>query len=403
MATKIYAAPGNPGTAREGENVDLSADDLEGLVDFAKRNSIDLTVVGPEAPLVAGIVDRFQEAGLRIFGPTAASARLEGSKDFAKKFMAEFGIPTAGSETFDSLAPALAYVERKGAPIVIKADGLAAGKGVTVARDPDAAAIALRGCFEDRVFGQAGARVVIEDCLEGEEASVLAVCDGKTFVTLPSSQDHKPVYDDDQGPNTGGMGAYSPAPVLAPEIMRQVEDEILRPAVEGMAKRGTPYVGVLYAGLMIGSEGPKVIEFNCRLGDPETQAALPVLENDLLELILAATEGNLANAGPVLGSLRPAVCVVLASGGYPGPYEKGIPIQGLESLMDDPDIVVFHAGTKQLEDGTIVTAGGRVLGITARGDTIGDAIANAYRAVGKVSFEGFHFRKDIGRKALRTP
>lgn len=402
-APEVFTAPGNPGTELVGENVDLAPDDLEGLARFARETSIDLTVVGPEAPLVAGIVDRFQAEGLPIFGPTAEAARLEGSKDFAKKFMEEFGIPTAESKTFETLEPALVYAEQKGAPIVIKADGLAAGKGVTVARDLETVKAALHDCFDKKVFGSAGARVVIEDCLEGEEASVLAVCDGKTFVILPTSQDHKPVYDEDQGPNTGGMGAYSPAPVLTPEIMAQVEKEILKPAVDGMARRGTPYVGVLYAGLMITREGPKVVEFNCRMGDPETQAVLPVLENDLLELLIAATEGRLREAEPVLASLRPAVCVVLASGGYPGSYEKGKPIRGLDSFKDDPDVAVFHAGTKRLGDGTLVTAGGRVLGITARGDNLADAVERAYRAVGDVSFEGVHFRKDIGLKGLRTP
>ncbi|MCA9437589.1 MAG: phosphoribosylamine--glycine ligase, partial [Candidatus Omnitrophica bacterium] len=268
--TQVFAAPGNPGTAEIGTNVSISVDDLEGLAKFASENGIDLTVVGPEAPLVAGIVDLFRQRGLPIFGPEKAAAQLEGSKDFAKQFMREFGIPTARSMTFDNLEDAKAYVEAEGVPIVIKADGLAAGKGVTVAHDRTTAMTALDDCFENQVFGEAGSRVVIEECMVGEEASVLAICDGKTFVSLPSSQDHKPAFDNDEGPNTGGMGAYSPAPVMTPEITRIVDEKILAPAIRGMQERGTPYIGILYAGLMITDEGPKVVEFNCRMGDPET-------------------------------------------------------------------------------------------------------------------------------------
>ncbi|MCB9767033.1 MAG: phosphoribosylamine--glycine ligase [Candidatus Omnitrophica bacterium] len=397
--TQVFAAPGNPGTAEIGTNVSISVDDLEGLAKFASENGIDLTVVGPEAPLVAGIVDLFRQKGLPVFGPEKAAAQLEGSKDFAKQFMREFDIPTARSMTFDNLEDARSYVEAEGVPIVIKADGLAAGKGVTVAHDRTTAMTALDDCFENQIFGEAGSRVVIEECMVGEEASVLAICDGKTFVSLPSSQDHKPAFDNDEGPNTGGMGAYSPAPVMTPEITRIVDEKILTPAIRGMQERGTPYIGILYAGLMITDEGPKVVEFNCRMGDPETQAVLPVLESDLCELLLLASEGRLDEHPGLEVSPNPAVCVVLASGGYPGSYEKGKEIHGLESLHGAPDTTAFHAGTKE-QEGKIVTAGGRVLGITGRGETVAAAIEGAYKGVSKISFEGMFFRKDIGKKAL---
>jgi len=399
--SEVITAPGNPGTAKVGRNAEISSEDLEGLLEFATDEKIDLTVVGPEAPLVAGIVDRFHEKMLPIFGPVQAAARLEGSKDFAKSFMAEYGIPTARSQTFDNFEDAKRHVESEGVPIVIKADGLAAGKGVTVARDMESAIRSLRECFQDKVFGEAGNRVVIEECLVGEEASVLAICDGETFVSLPPSQDHKPAFDDDQGPNTGGMGAYAPAPVMTPELIRRVDEEILSPAIRGMKDRGTPYVGVLYAGLMITEEGPKVIEFNCRLGDPETQAVLPLVESDLFELLALAAGERLSQHAGLEVSNRPAVCVVMASGGYPGSYEKGKEILGLDTLEDDSEIDVFHAGTKSDGSGKTVTAGGRVLGIVGRGDTVEKAIDKAYEGIRQVSFEGAHFRKDIGRKALR--
>jgi phosphoribosylamine--glycine ligase len=398
--TRVFTAPGNPGTAEVGTNIDLSADDLAGLEDFAKKERIDLTVVGPEAPLVAGVVDRFQHAGLPIFGPVRAAAQLEGSKHFAKTFMQECGIPTARSETFDALEPALRYIHRHGAPLVVKADGLAAGKGVTVAFDVVTAANSLRQCFEEKAFGEAGSRVVIEDYLEGEEISVLAVCDGKTFLTLPPSQDHKRLLDGDQGPNTGGMGAYCPAPVFTPDLQRRVEETVLRPAIEGMARRDTPYVGILYAGIILTSGGPKVLEFNCRMGDPETQAVLPVVGSDLFDLFSAAARGALSEFGPLQVDSRPAVCVVMASEGYPGSYPKGRLITGLEGLRSDPDVVVFHAGTKRAEDGSLVTAGGRVLGFTARGSDIGAAIHQAYRGVERIQFEGAQYRRDIGSRAL---
>ncbi|MCG3197753.1 MAG: phosphoribosylamine--glycine ligase [Candidatus Omnitrophica bacterium] len=398
--TRLYIAPGNPGTAQVGANVPILSEDLDGLLGFAEEERIDLTVVGPEAPLVAGIVDRFREGGRLVFGPTEAAARLEGSKHFAKEFMRANGIPTARSETFDALEPALAYVRKEGAPIVVKADGLAAGKGVTVALDVATAARALSECFESRAFGEAGGRVVIEEYLEGEEVSVLAICDGTSFLTLPSSQDHKRLLDNDQGPNTGGMGAYSPAPALTEELRARVEREVLQPTMAGMARAGTPYVGVLYAGMMLTSGGPKVLEFNCRMGDPETQAVLPMVENDLFELFHAAASGGLQAFGPIRAARGAAVCVVLASEGYPGSYPKGRLIEGLESLRRDPEVVVFHAGTRFDESGRVVTAGGRVLGVTARGDSVRAAIERAYRAVEQVRFEGMSFRRDIGRRAI---
>jgi phosphoribosylamine--glycine ligase len=395
---QVFTAPGNPGTALAGTNVPIAPDDFEELIRFTRKERVDLTVVGPEAPLVAGIVDRFRSEGLSIFGPTQAAAQLEGSKQFAKEFMQEFGIPTASFASFEALAPALEYVRRQGAPIVIKADGLAAGKGVTVAMDLTTAQAALRQCFEEKAFGAAGHRVVIEDYLEGEEVSVLAICDGKSFVTLPPSQDHKRLLDGDAGPNTGGMGAYSPAPILDAELQRLVEACVLRPTLDGMIKRGTPYAGVLYAGLVLTKEGIKVLEFNCRMGDPETQAVLPVVESDLFDLFSKAASGGLADCGPVRTGSRSAVCVVMASAGYPGTSPKGRTISGLDSV--NPDTEVFHAGTAFGPNGEVVTSGGRVLGVTALGEDISEAITNAYASVCGIHFDGAQYRRDIGRKAI---
>jgi phosphoribosylamine--glycine ligase len=403
LVNEVFIAPGNPGTAEVGTNVAIPAEDIPALLQFAKEKRIGLTVVGPEAPLVAGIVDAFQAESLTVFGPVAKAASLEGSKDFAKSFMKEFGIPTAAYETFTDLESAVAYVESHGAPLVVKADGLAAGKGVTVAHDIPTALAALRDCFEEKVFGSAGARVVIEDFLEGEEASVLALCDGDRFLMLPSSQDHKPVYDEDKGPNTGGMGAYAPAPIVTPEIAKRVEEEILAPTLAGMKMRGTPYVGVLYAGLMLTQDGPQVVEFNCRMGDPETQPVLSVLESDLAELFIACTRGELSRLEPIAWSERPAVCVVMTAEGYPGSYPKGRKIEGLEEVQGDPDLKVFHAGTAFSPEGQVVTSGGRVLGVTGRGDTIEQAISKAYSGVEKIDFAGAHYRRDIGKKALKLP
>jgi phosphoribosylamine---glycine ligase len=399
---QVFIAPGNAGTSEVGLNVDIGVDDQEGLLRFARDNQIGLTVVGPEAPLVAGIVDRFESEGLSIFGPSSQAAQLEGSKDFAKSFMTEFNIPTARSETFNMLEPALTYIEQHRAPLVIKADGLAAGKGVTVAKDLETARRALKECFEERIFGEAGSRVVIEDFLEGEEVSVLAICDGTRFLALPSSQDHKRLLDGDEGPNTGGMGAYCPAPVLTPDLQQFVDSKVLHPTLEGMAQRGTPYKGVLYAGMILTSDGPKVLEFNCRMGDPETQAVLPVVRNDLLRVFLDASAGRLEATADIEVDPRPAVCVVMASGGYPGSYPKGLPISGLAHTKSCSDSVVFHAGTRTGEDGSVLTAGGRVLGVVGRGKDIAHAIRTAYDSVSKIGFEGVQFRRDIGKRAITS-
>ena len=403
LAEKVFIAPGNAGTSEVGTNVNIGVDDLADLLSFAREQKIDLTVVGPEAPLVAGIVDQFESEGLAIFGPSRQAAQLEGSKDFAKSFLKEFGIPTGGSQTFDSLEPALGYITKHGAPLVIKADGLAAGKGVTVAQDLETARRALKECFEEKVFGEAGSKVVIEEFLDGEEVSVLAVCDGTRFLTLPSSQDHKRLLDGDEGPNTGGMGAYCPAPVLTPDLQRFVDTRVIKPTLDGMVQHGTPYKGVLYAGMILTKDGPKVLEFNCRMGDPETQAVLPVIKNDLLQLFLDASAGRLSSTATIEVDPCPAVCIVMASKGYPGSYPKGLPIQGLDHAKASVDSVVFHAGTRPGLDSSILTSGGRVLGVVGRGVDIQQAIGTAYDSVSKISFEGAQYRKDIGKRAITPP
>ncbi len=395
---KVYAAPGNAGTAELAENVAIGAEDVDALAAFAERERIDLTVVGPEAPLVLGIVDRFRARGLRIFGPTAEAARLEGSKAFAKAVMERCGVPTAEYREFSDPGEARAYVRERGAPIVVKADGLAAGKGVTVARTVDEALEAVDAVMVERRFGEAGARIVVEECLEGEEASFLAFCDGRNVLPMVSSQDHKPVFDHDEGPNTGGMGAYSPAPVVTPELFDEIVETVIRPTVEGLAREGTPYVGVLYAGLMIQHGRPRVLEFNCRFGDPECQPIVMRMKGDLVPVLEACIDGTLDRVS-LEWDPRPAVCVVMASGGYPGSYTKGHEIRGLEEAARLEDVVVFHAGTRR-EDGRVVTAGGRVLGVTALGEDIPAAIRRAYEAVERISWEGVHYRRDIGRKAL---
>ncbi len=399
LVDEVLVAPGNAGTAREPRvrNVPVRAEDLEGLVDLARRESIDLTIVGPEQPLVAGIVDRFDAANLRCFGPTAAAARLEGSKAFAKAFLARHGIPTARYETFDDLAAARAYLRRQSAPIVVKADGLAAGKGVVVAKTIDEADEALAAMLEAGAFGSAGRTVVVEEYLAGEEASFIAMVDGDRIVPLASSQDHKARDDGDRGPNTGGMGAYSPAPVVTDAMHERIMRDVMRPAVRGLAADGIRYRGFLYAGLMIGDDGvPRVLEFNCRLGDPETQPILFRLESDLVRLCLDAFDGRLGDA-PIDWDPRPAVGVVVASAGYPGAYEKGKPITGLDG--DDPLAKIFHAGTR-LEGDTVVTDGGRVLCAVALGDTVREARDRAYRTVERVRFEGAFYRRDIAHRAI---
>jgi len=356
-------------------------------------------VVGPEAPLVAGVVDRFQEAGLRVFGPAKEAAQLEGSKVFAKRLMREAHIPAAEFRVFDHPATAHEYLDRQGAPIVVKADGLAAGKGVLVCRSIDEAHEAVEAIMVGRRFGAAGGQVVIEECLVGEEASILALTDGKTIYPLPSSQDHKPIYDGDEGPNTGGMGAYSPAPVVTPEMEERITREILVPVVHALRVRGIRYRGVVYAGLMITPGGPKVLEFNVRFGDPETQPILVRLRSDLVPALEAVIDGRLEEAS-LDWDERPAVCVVMASGGYPGRYEKGKPISGLEEAAGMADVAIFHAGTA-VADGRVVTNGGRVLGVTALGETVAEAKARAYEAVARVHFDGAYNRTDIADRAIR--
>ncbi|MGI6284812.1 phosphoribosylamine--glycine ligase [Neomoorella humiferrea] len=394
--SEIYCAPGNAGIARLATCVPVAAEDIEGLLAFARRTGIDLTVVGPEAPLVEGIVDAFQAAGLTIFGPSQAAARLEGSKVFAKELMEKANIPTARYVAFTEPAAALAYLEEHSGPVVVKADGLAAGKGVVVAEDTAAAREAVAAMFGGR-FGPAGKRVVIEERLEGEEVSVLAITDGERVIPLLPAQDHKRVGEGDTGPNTGGMGAYAPVPFYTPEMAREVEEKILRPTVRAMAAAGYPYRGVLYAGLMLTCEGPKVLEFNCRFGDPETQPLMLLLKSDLVELMLAAVKGELAGV-KVDWYPGAAAGVVLAAGGYPGPFAKGDAITGLEAVP--PGVEVFHAGTA-LVDGQVVTSGGRVLCVTARGIDLQDALDSAYKGVKVIHFKGMHYRRDIGYRALQ--
>ena len=397
---KVYVAPGNGGTATEPglENVPLSA--IPSLIAFAKRESVLLTVVGPEAPLAAGIVDAFREAGLRIFGPTRAAAQLESSKDFAKRFMVRHAIPTARHATFTSAAEARAYIERQGAPIVVKADGLAAGKGVVVAATVAEACAAVDAMLLGQRLGDAGARVVIEQCLAGEEASFIVMCDGVHALPLATSQDHKRLRDGDAGPNTGGMGAYSPAPAITPRIHARVMREIIQPALHGMAQDGLPYTGFLYAGLMIDAAGnPKTLEFNCRLGDPEAQPIILRLKSDLLALIERALDGTLDRT-EAEWDRRTALGVVLAAAGYPEGPRMGDPVTGLPKAADD--CRVFHAGTRR-EGSQVVTNGGRVLCVTALGDSVRVARNRAYDAAASIRFEGMQFRTDIGHRALKRP
>jgi phosphoribosylamine--glycine ligase len=394
--TRVFCAPGNAGLARDATCVPIGADAINDLCAFAERERIDLTVVGPEAPLVAGIVDTFRARGLRVFGPSKAASRLEGSKAWCHAFMERHRIPCAGYRLVHTLDAARAAVHDMGIPIVIKASGLAAGKGAIVCHTAAEVEVALRRMFVDREFGAASDEVVIEEFMDGEEASCLALADGKVFVALPSSQDHKRVFDGDKGPNTGGMGAYAPAPVLDACMQTRVNAEILKPMIDGLAAEGTPYAGILYAGLMITKAGPRIIEFNCRFGDPETQCVLPLLVSDLLEHMLAVTDGTL-RAQDVRVSPGAAVCIVAASGGYPDAYAKGARIEGLADVP--PDVWVFHAGTAE-RDGTVVTAGGRVLGVTAAGPDIRTAVDRAYAGIAKIRFEKMHYRHDIAARAL---
>jgi phosphoribosylamine--glycine ligase len=393
QVTQILAAPGNGGTASIAQNIDISDTDIAALVDFAKKEQIDLTVAGPEAPLVAGLVDAFNQAGLRAFGPISAAAQLEGSKAFSKRFVIEEGVPTGLGAIFSAYDAARAYLETQSAPIVVKASGLAAGKGAIVCGTMVEAEEALRRIMVERAFGDAGDEVLIEECLVGEEASLLAFSDGKTVVPMIAARDYKRVGDGDAGPNTGGMGCYAPSPYLPPELVAEAHRRVLQPTIDGMRRRGAPYVGVLYAGLMLTELGMRVIEFNCRFGDPEAQVLLPLLENDLVDIFLACIEGRLADVD-VRWKPAHAVCVVKASGGYPGPYEKGKPITGVEAANALPDTVVFQAGTK-LDGETLVTSGGRVLAVTSVGTSLAEARAKAYEGVSLIDFEGAQNRSDI--------
>jgi phosphoribosylamine--glycine ligase len=395
---KLYIAPGNAGTAQCGENVPISATEVDKLVEFARQHDVGLVVVGPEAPLAAGVVDTMGEAGVKAFGPSAAAAQLEADKAFAKQLMRASAISTAEGRIFERFSDAKAYIASRDEAVVVKAAGLAQGKGVMVCDDPADGILAAEKIMVDKIFGSAGDKVVVEDKLLGEEASILAFVDGRNIYVMESSQDHKPVGDGDTGPNTGGMGAYSPAPVVTEDMMDKITREILVPVVDGMNRNGTPYRGILYAGLMITSAGPRVLEFNVRFGDPETQPILMRLKSDLLEVCLAVCDRKLDQV-TLRWDQRPAVCVVMASGGYPAAYEKGKKIAGLREAEQLGNVVVFHAGTKK-QNGDIVTNGGRVLGVTALGDGIAQAKERAYQAVDRIKFEGAYYRRDIADKAI---
>ncbi len=395
---QLFAAPGNAGIAELAECAEIGASEVRRMADFAVSRGIDLTVVGPEVPLTLGIVDEFGARGLRIFGVNQKAAELEGSKVFAKRLMKKYKIPTGFFQTFYRAEDAKRYIQDVGAPIVVKADGLAAGKGVIVCQTVREALDAVGMIMDDRVFGDAGEKVVVEEFLSGEEASFLAFTDGETVLPMATSQDHKAVLDDDKGPNTGGMGAYSPAPVVTDAVHRKIMDQVMIPTVKAMAAEGRAYRGLLYAGLMINRGEPRVLEFNARFGDPEAQPLLMRMESDLLPILEAVIDGRLHEVG-IEWKPEPAVCVVMASGGYPGAYEKGKVISGLRAASRLKDVVVFHAGTA-LAGGKVVTSGGRVLGVTAIGKDVSEAIARAYRAVEKIRWDGAHFRTDIGKKAL---
>ncbi|MHC4726310.1 MAG: phosphoribosylamine--glycine ligase [Planctomycetota bacterium] len=397
--TRLYIAPGNPGTAQCGENIPIGADNTSELLDFARKNDIGLVVIGPEDPLAAGLVDKFEAAGIKAFGPSGGAAQLEADKAFAKQLMRSSSVSTAEGRAFDRFSDAKAYIASRDESVVVKAAGLAKGKGVFVCDDPADGILAAEKIMCDELFGAAGNTIIVEDKLLGEEASILAFVDGRNIYVMESSQDHKAVGDGDTGPNTGGMGAYSPAPIVTEDLMNHITREILVPVVDGMNRNGTPYRGVLYAGVMVTGGGPRVLEFNVRFGDPETQPILARLKSDLLEVLLAVCDGTLDRI-TLEWDKRPAVCVVMASGGYPGDYEKGKKIIGLEEAQKIEDVVVFHAGTKDV-DGDILTNGGRVLGVTALGDTIKEAKQRAYRAVEKIKFDGAYCRSDIADKAIK--
>jgi phosphoribosylamine---glycine ligase len=397
---RVFVAPGNAGTDIDGENIPIQAGDFAKLVKFAKENSVGLTMVGPETPLTEGIVNVFEEAGLRIFGPRKNAAELEGSKIFCKDMLRSADVPTAEYQTFTSAEDALKFLrDREDMPVVVKADGLAAGKGVFVCPNRQEALDAVDKIAQQKIFGTAGNRLVIEERLDGQEASVMAITDGRTIITLPAAQDHKPAFDGDTGPNTGGMGAYCPAPLITPELLHTIEEHILVPTIHTMKRSRRPFKGVLYAGIMLTKQGPKVLEYNVRFGDPECQPLLMRLKTDLLDVLEATIDGRLDQIAPLEWDPRPAVCVVMASQGYPGDYKKGHPIRGLNDAESLPDVKVFHAGTA-MKDDKIVTAGGRVLNVTALGSTIAQAKLNAYRAVKCIRWQGAWCRKDISDKAL---
>lgn len=406
--SKIYCVPGNGGISQIAECVSLDPLDFPQVAEFAKKENVDLTVVGPEVPLVGGIVDFFRAKGLRIFGPNMRAAQIEGSKVFAKNFMKKYNIPTAEFEVFESSKDALAYVEKLSRSskqagkfsCVVKADGLAAGKGAIICGTKEEAMDAVRSIMEDRIFGDAGNKVIIEEKLEGEEASLIGLCDGETIIPTIPSQDHKPVFDEDKGPNTGGMGAYAPAPVVTEEVYQWAEERIFNNFLKGVKTEGIEFKGVVYAGIMVTSEGPKVLEFNVRFGDPENQAVLPLLKTDLVDLLEATIDGKLKEV-PIEWEKKSCVCVVVASGGYPGSYEKGKEILGLDRVGGRNDVYVFHAGTKK-EGSRFLTSGGRVMGVTGWKDTLEGAIDLTYEAVKEINFEGMHYRKDIGAKGLRV-
>jgi phosphoribosylamine--glycine ligase len=395
---EIFCWPGNAGIAEHATCLPGSPEDVEGIVKFIEQEKIDLTVVGPELPLMAGLTDEIVKRGFKVFGPSKLAAEIEGSKVFAKNLFRKYGIPTAKFNTFASAQEAKEYIKELNSPCVVKADGLAAGKGVIIAQNTEEALRAVDLIMEDKTFGSAGNQVVVEEMLVGEEVSLLVFTDGKTVVPMVSAQDHKRIFDHDQGPNTGGMGAYAPAPVLTPELQDRVVNEIIIPTVKAMEKEGRPYKGVLYAGLMVTDRGPQVLEYNARFGDPETQAILPLLESDLVEIMEAVIEERLDRL-QIKWKSGHSVCVVAASGGYPGKYEQGKEIFGLEEAEKVDNLTIFHAGTSK-RDGKIVTAGGRVLGVTAWADDLVEAIDKAYQGISKINFEGMHYRKDIASKAL---
>lgn len=401
---KLYCAPGNGGISEVAKLVNINADDINGLLHFAKAERIDLTVVGPETPLVAGIVDAFQKEGLKIFGPAKEVARLEGSKVFAKEMMRRFGVPTADFKVFDKADDALKFLDTRKSPVVVKADGLCAGKGVVVSKTIDEAKAAVKSMMVEKIFGPSGNRVIIEDCLVGQEASIIVIADGINVIPLASSQDHKRIFDGDRGPNTGGMGAYSPAPIVTDELFKYILDTVIYPMINGLAKESLSYKGALYAGIMVTEKGPFVLEFNTRFGDPETQAILPRLKSDIVDAMERAIDGKLGGCS-LEWDKRPCVSVVVASGGYPGDYEKGMEIKGLDEIKRLKDVVVFHAGTKLGRRATdegkrFITNGGRVLNVTALGSDIKKAIENCYKAITLVHFEKMHYRRDIGHRAL---